>query len=95
MTRVAFYAHLWLGVIFTTALVVISVTGILLNHKRGLGLMLDVANEPARPFAESLPLARLADIALDTVARATGRDGEALDPTLQVDRMDVRPRDGS
>lgn len=94
MTRVAFYAHLWLGVIFTTALVVISVTGILLNHKRGLGLMPDVANEPGRPFAESLPLARLADIALDTVARASGGDGEALEPAVQVDRMDVRPRDG-
>jgi hypothetical protein len=96
MTRAAFYAHLWLGVIFTTALLVISVTGILLNHKRGLGLMPDVAHEPERPFTKSLPLARLADIALDTVARATGAggDGEAADPTAEIDRMDVRPRDG-
>ena len=93
MTRVAFYAHLWLGVIFTTALVVISVTGILLNHKRGLGLMPDVAHEPTQPFAAALPLSRLADIALDTVARAAGRGGETLDATAQVDRMDVRPRD--
>ena len=94
MTRVAFYAHLWLGVIFTTALVVISVTGILLNHKRGLGLMPDVAHEAERPFTESLPLARLADIALDTIGRSTDGDGEILDPTVVIDRMDVRPRDG-
>ena len=94
LTRVAFYAHLWLGVIFTTALVVISVSGILLNHKRGLGLMPDVAHEAERPFTESLPLARLAAIALDTVSRATGGDGEPLDPAVRVDRMDVRPRDG-
>jgi uncharacterized iron-regulated membrane protein len=94
MTRVAFYAHLWLGVIFTTALLVISVTGILLNHKRGLGLMPDVAHEPTQPFATALPLSRLADIALDTVARASGRSGEALDATTRVDRMDVRPRNG-
>jgi len=94
MTRAAFYAHLWLGVIFTTALVVISVTGILLNHKRGLGLLPDIAHEPERPFTESLPLARLADVALDTVSRAAGGDGDALDPTVEIDRMDVRPRDG-
>lgn len=94
MTRVAFYAHLWLGVIFTTALVVISVTGILLNHKRGLGLMPDVPHEAERPFTESLPLARVADIALDTVARAAGGDGEAFDPVAGIDRMDVRPRNG-
>lgn len=93
MTRAVFYAHLWLGVIFTTALIVIAVTGILLNHKRGLGLMPDVAHEPERPFAEALALARLADIALDTVARAAGRGGETLD-AVEVDRMDVRPRDG-
>jgi hypothetical protein len=97
LTRGAFYAHLWLGVIFTIALTVISVTGVLLNHKRGLGLMPEVPHEPERPFTEALPLARLATIALDTVARAeaaNAADGEALDPVRAVDRMDVRPRDG-
>ena len=89
LSRFAFYAHLWLGVVFTAALLVISVTGILLNHKRGLGLMPDVDAAPTRGFAESLPLARLAAIALDTVGhRAGGEVGTA------VDRMDVRPRDG-
>jgi hypothetical protein len=93
-TRAAFYAHLWLGVAFTTALVVIGVTGILLNHKRGLGLMPDVPHEPERAFAESLPLARLAEIALDTVARAAGPAAERLDPVRGIDRMDARPRNG-
>ena len=93
MTRVAFYGHLWLGVIFTTALIVIAVTGILLNHKRGLGLMPEVDNEPTLPFAAALPLSRLAEIALDTVARASDGGEEGLDAATQVDRMDVRPRD--
>jgi hypothetical protein len=87
---VAFYAHLWLGVIFTIALVAISVSGILLNHKRGLGLMPDVANEPSRPFSESLTLAQLGDIALRAAAASGGTPG-TVD---QFDRMDVRPVTG-
>jgi uncharacterized iron-regulated membrane protein len=89
VSRVAFYAHLWLGVIFTVALVVIAVTGILLNHKRGLGLMPDVANEPSRPFQESLTLAQLGDIAL----RAVAPSGAAPGTIGNIDRMDVRPGD--
>jgi hypothetical protein len=83
---VAFYTHLWLGVLFTVVLTTIAVTGILLNHKRGLGLMPDVPAAPAQPFAAALPLDRLARIAL---AEAGARGGLAA-----VDRMDVRPRDG-
>ena len=86
-SRIAFYAHLWLGVIFSAALVVISATGILLNHKRGLGLMPDVPHEPSAPFAGALPLDSLASVALVATGRAPG--------TLrEIDRMDVRPRDG-
>jgi uncharacterized iron-regulated membrane protein len=88
LTRGAFYAHLWLGVIFTVVLTAISVTGILLNHKRGLGLMPDVAHEPAAHLGASLPLARLAELGL-----AAGRPGVAPDVAF-IDRMDVRPRDG-
>lgn len=90
VSRVAFYSHLWFGVIFTVALIVISVTGILLNHKRGLGLMPDVPHEPSADFAGSLALDSLAAIALHSVAKPT-----EASPTLRdVDRMDVRPRDG-
>jgi uncharacterized iron-regulated membrane protein len=90
VSRVAFYSHLWFGVIFTAALIVISVTGILLNHKRGLGLMPDVPHEPSADFAVSLPLDSLAAIALRAVPMPNGGA-----PTLRdIDRMDVRPRDG-
>ena len=89
-SRVAFYSHLWLGVIFTAALIVISATGILLNHKRGLGLMPDVPHEPTAPFSTALSLDSLASIALRAVA-APGQTPAAL---RDIDRMDVRPRDG-
>jgi uncharacterized iron-regulated membrane protein len=88
--RAAFYSHLWLGVIFSAALVVIAVTGVLLNHKRGLGLMPDVPHEPTAPFASALSLDSLATIALAAVAPA----GQARGTTADIDRMDVRPRDG-
>lgn len=91
VSRWSFHAHLWLGVVSTIALVVIAVTGILLNHKRPLGLMPDVPNAPSAPFASALPLSQLADIALAEVAK-TGND--PADPVTQIDRMDVRPRDG-
>jgi len=74
-------------VIFTVALVVIAITGILLNHKRGLGLMPDVASAPPQSFDAALPLARLAAIAQGAVRTAGG-------DTISIDRMDVRPRNG-
>jgi hypothetical protein len=70
----------------TATLVIICVTGILLNHKRGLGLMPDVKNDPSGPFPTALPLATLASNAtavLDPEITSTG-----------IDRMDVRPSDG-
>jgi uncharacterized iron-regulated membrane protein len=88
LTRGAFYAHLWLGVVFTIVLTAISITGVLLNHKRGLGLMPEVTHAPAGAFATALPLSRLATIALAAVP-----PGDSLDVAF-VDRMDVRPGDG-
>ena len=84
--RGVYYVHRWLGVAATALLVIICITGILLNHKRGLGLMPDVTNEPSGPFPEALPLATLASNATTT-----------LDPEIAstgIDRMDVRPSDG-
>lgn len=86
VSRGMFYAHLWLGVLFTALLLVLSVTGILLNHKRGLGLMPDVEHSPTGEFTAARPLAELADRAL----AAAGVEGGLA----QVDRMDVRPRNG-
>jgi hypothetical protein len=91
VSRWSFHAHLWLGVVSTIALLVIAITGILLNHKRPLGLMPDVPNAPSVPFALSLPLAQLAEIAMAQVA---GAGNDPANPVAAIDRMDVRPRDG-
>lgn len=81
-----FHTHLWLGVTATVLVVIISITGILLNHKRPLGLMPDVSHQATAPFDRALPLADLAR-----------RASAAVDPSVAdagVDRMDVRPSDG-
>ncbi|HYC51891.1 MAG TPA: PepSY-associated TM helix domain-containing protein [Gemmatimonadaceae bacterium] len=88
LTRGAFHAHLWLGILFTVILTAISITGILLNHKRGLGLMPDVAHAPTGAFEHALPLAQLGEIALRAVRPDVPPD------FASIDRMDVRPRDG-
>ena len=85
LARWMFHSHLWLGVLTTALVLLIGITGILLNHKRGLGLMPDVPNEPSGAFESALPLAELARIAAEA-APSAGAAG--------VDRMDVRPRDG-
>jgi hypothetical protein len=101
----AFHVHLWLGVLSTVALLTIAITGILLNHKRGLGLMADVQHEPTAALTAALPLERLARIALEAAPRddrkaaarddsAAGNPGNAAANLALIDRMDVRPRDG-
>lgn len=96
LSRAAFYIHLWLGVLSTIALIAISITGILLNHKRGLGLMPDVPHEPTGAFTAALPMERLAYAALAAApqaARGDWKEGDPVDIGL-IDRMDVRPRNG-
>lgn len=91
LARIAFQLHLWLGVLFTAVLVVIAVTGIALNHKRGLGLMPDVVHAPSGPFEQALPLAQLAAIGVRAATAPAGREPA---PLAYVNRMDVRPKDG-
>jgi uncharacterized iron-regulated membrane protein len=96
LTRAAFYIHLWLGVIVTVALVSISITGVMLNHKRGLGLMPDPPHEASGPFSQSLSLEKLALAALEAApqsARGDWKPGDPVDISL-IDRMDARPRNG-
>jgi uncharacterized iron-regulated membrane protein len=84
--RWVYYIHRWIGVAATALLIPICITGILLNHKKALGLMPDVSNEPSGSFSEALPLAGLASVA-----------SQALPPDIVsqgIDRMDVRPSDG-
>lgn len=96
ISRVVFYSHLWFGVLFTVVLTVIAITGILLNHKRALGLMPDVPHETTAPFSVSLSIDSLATLALVGAAAIPGLIEEAggPDPLKAIDRMDVRPRNG-
>ena len=96
LSRAAFYIHLWLGVLSTIALIAISITGILLNHKRGLGLMPDVPHEPSGAFTAAIPIERMAYAALvaaPQAAKGDWKEGDPVDIGL-IDRMDVRPRNG-
>ena len=81
-----FYSHLWGGVLATVLLLVISITGVLLNHKRRLDLMPDVPHEASGPFNAALSLAELTAAAERGVEPGVAAAG--------VDRMDVRPGDG-
>lgn len=88
--------HLWLGVVATLTLVSISITGVLLNHKRGLGLMPEVPHQTDAPLRASVSLdslARSALLAAPIAARDGWNGGMPVDPAL-IDRMDVRPRNG-
>jgi uncharacterized iron-regulated membrane protein len=96
MSRIAFYVHLWLGVLSTIALISICITGILLNHKRGLGLMPDVEHEPTGEFINAISVEQWAAAALAAApveARPGWNPGDPVDIGL-IDRMDVRPRNG-
>lgn len=96
LSRAAFYLHLWLGVLSTVALIAIAITGILLNHKRGLGLMPEVEYAPTAAFTSAVHLERLAYAALEAApaeSRAGWTVGDSVNVAL-IDRMDVRPRNG-
>ena len=86
LAKWAFHVHLWVGVVTGVLFIVVGVTGILLNHKRGLGLMPEVEHAPTAPFEEALPLAALVDSARSQAGEEAAAAG--------VDRMDVRPRSG-
>lgn len=81
-----FHSHLWLGVALTGIVLLLCITGILLNHKRALGLMPDVAHVATGTFEGALPLAELARLASAAAGPEAAEAG--------VDRMDVRPGDG-
>jgi hypothetical protein len=77
--------HLWLGVLLSGMLLILSVSGILLNHKERLGLMPDVRQEASADFALARPMAELVLLAGAAVPEAAAAG---------VDRLDVRPRRG-
>jgi hypothetical protein len=81
-----FHTHLWLGVAFTGIVLIVSLTGILLNHKRPLGLMPDVKHAPTGEFTAALPLSEL--------SRLAGASAGSEAVGAGVNRMDVRPGTG-
>ncbi len=86
LARWTFHVHLWVGVVVGALLLVVSLTGVLLNHKRGLGFMPEVEHVPTEPFGSALPLPALARAAEEHAGPGVASEG--------VDRMDVRPDDG-
>jgi hypothetical protein len=86
LARWMFNGHLWLGVLLSGVLLIIAVSGILLNHKVRLGLMPEVRQEAAAELSQALPMAELVRLAGDA-APAAAEAG--------VDRLDVRPRRGT
>jgi uncharacterized iron-regulated membrane protein len=86
LARWMFYSHLWLGVLASGILLVVSVTGVMLNHKRVLGLMPDASNDAPRALSDALSLSALVEAAESAAGPDIASDG--------VDRMDVRPEDG-
>jgi uncharacterized iron-regulated membrane protein len=85
LARWMFHGHLWLGIMLSGMLLLLSISGILLNHKQALGLMPDVRQDAQASFAEALPMAELVALA-DRAAPEAAAEG--------VDRLDVRPRRG-
>jgi len=86
VTKWLFRTHLWLGVIITFLVITISVTGIMLNHKRAFGFIPGTDVKQPDAFASSLPLPELARLAAAAVDPAVADAG--------IDRMDVRPDKG-
>jgi len=86
MARAMFYTHLWAGLAATGILLLVSVTGILLNHKKALGFMPDVSHVASGEFSDALPMAELTAAAERAVPPEVAAAG--------VDRIDVRPSRG-
>lgn len=99
-----YWAHLWFGVLATFLTLVLAVTGIALNHKRGLGLMPDPARPGPVALRDAHTLADFERLARIALARelAAGVDAGSSPPeyvvasaqAVEIDRMDVRPGHG-
>ncbi len=81
-----FHTHLWVGVLATALVIVVSITGILLNHKNRLGLMPDPPDAEQAGLEGALPLSDLVGFAETAAGAQVAAAG--------VDRMDVRPDKG-
>jgi uncharacterized iron-regulated membrane protein len=84
----SYQGHRWTGLILALFAIVISVTGIMLNHKRAIGIMIEPSHKPSAPLAEALPLAALLDRAIEAFAHPS------YGTEKSVNRMDFRPGRG-
>ena len=80
------HIHLWIGVSAAALVIVISVTGIMLNHKQLFGFQPDPPGAARTGLAEALPM-------LFLVSAAEAAAGEKA-AAAGVDRLDVRPDKG-
>lgn len=86
--RLNYQTHLWLGLLTSVFVIVVSVTGIALNHKRPLGLMNEPEQKASAPLAEALPLDRLVALAIEAFNHPEYQSEKA------INRMDFRPKQG-
>lgn len=78
--------HLWTGVTATVLVVVISITGIMLNHKQLFGFQPDPPDAEMTGLAGAMSMSRLVSAARTAAGDETAAAG--------VDRLDVRPDKG-
>ncbi len=78
--------HLWIGVAATALIVVIAITGVMLNHKQLFGFQPDPPNAGQIGLSGAMPMIDLVSTARATVGNETAAAG--------VDRLDVRPDKG-
>lgn len=86
--RLNYEAHLWLGLLTAVLVIVICVTGIILNHKRAFGVMSEPDHTPEATLAAALPLERLVQLAVEAFDHPEYRDETG------ISRMDYRPSKG-
>jgi len=77
--------HLWIGVTATGLVVVIAITGVMLNHKQLFGFQPDSPDAARTGLAGAMPMLQLV-AAAEAVAQEQAVAG--------IDRLDVRPDKG-
>jgi len=80
--------HLWLGLITAVIVIVLSVTGVILNHKREWGFMIDPRQDPSAPTAQAQPLSRLVQLGIEAFNQPE------YNTEAHINRMDFRPGRG-
>jgi hypothetical protein len=81
--------HLWIGIITAVIVLVMSVTGVILNHKREWGFMIDPRPEATAATTQALPLAELVQLGIAAFDNPEYADESA------INRMDFRPSRGA